>query len=188
MTLKDCGGSARQAEETFGWGRARVKTALGENRTGILCWSAKPTFTGNRCWEEQHPEAAGDVRRMAEAPAQQDPTFRSTLAFTRLTAAEACRPLRALGHPQDVVPPARTIARMLNRLGYRLRRMVKAKPLKKIPETDVICADVKENDDAHPAMGAKRISVDGQATVKRGDLSRGGRTRGNPRACDPDRV
>ena len=188
MTLKYCGGSARQAEAVFGWGRDMVKTALGEKRTGILCLSAKPTFTGNKCWEEKHPQVADDLRQIAEEHAQQDPTFRSSIAFTRLTATEACRQLRALGYAQDVVPPTRTMARILNRLGYRLRRVVKAKPLKKIPETDAIFANVKEHDDANHEKGAKRISVDCKATVKLGDLSRGGMTRGDRRACDHDMV
>lgn len=186
MTLKYCGGSARQAEERFGWGRDMVQTGLGEKRTGILCLSAKSHFTGNKCWEEKHPQAAADLRRLAEEHAQQDPTFRSTIAFTRLTAAEACRQLRALGHRQETVPPARTMARILNRLGYRLRRVVKAKPQKKIPQTDAIFDNVKAKDEANQEVGAKRISVDCKATVKLGELSRGGMTRGDNRACDHD--
>jgi hypothetical protein len=186
MTLKYCGGSARHAEELFGWGREMVQTGLGEKRTGILCLSAKSNFTGNKCWEEKHSEAAADLRRLAEEHAQQDPTFRSTIAFTRLTAAEACRQLRALGHGQDTVPPARTMARILNRLGYRLRRVVKAKPQKKIPQTDAIFDNVKGKDAANQEISAKRISVDCKATVKLGELSRGGMTRGDNRACDHD--
>jgi transposase len=71
-------------------------------------------------------------------------------------------------------------------LGYRLRRVLKAKPLKKIPQTDAIFGNVKEKDEANKALGAKRISVDCKATVKLGDLSRGGMTQGDHRACDHD--
>jgi len=186
MTLKYCSGRARQAEELFGWGREMVETGLGEKRTEILCLSAKASFTGNRRWEEKFPEAAADLRRIAEEHSQQDPTFDSTIAFTRLTAAEACRQLRALGYEKEIVPSARAMARILNRLGYRLRRVVKAKPLKKIAQTDAIFANVKEKSEANQEVGAKRISVDCKATVKLGDLSRGGMTRGDNRACDHD--
>jgi len=186
MALKYCGGSARKAEEVFGWGREMVETGLGEKRTGIECLSAKPNFTGNKCWEEKHPAAATDLRRLAEEHAQQDPSFNSTIAFTRLTAAQARRQLRELGHPEKDLPAPGTVAKILKRLGYRLLRVVKAKPRKKIPQTDAIFDNVKAQDQANQEVGAKRISVDCKATVKLGDLSRGGMTRGDNRACDHD--
>jgi len=36
------------------------------------------------------------------------------------------------------------MAEVLNRMGYRLRKVSKAKPQKKIPETDAIFANVKK--------------------------------------------
>ena len=186
IALKYCDGNARQTEQVFGWGREMVETGLGEKRTGIVCMGAKANFTGNQRWEEKHPEVAADLRRLAEEHAQQDPSFRSTIAFTRLTAAQALRQLRALGHKDEDLPAPGTMAKILKRLGYRLRRVLKAKPLKKIPQTDAIFGNVKEKDEANKALGAKRISVDCKATVKLGDLSRGGMTRGDHRACDHD--
>ncbi len=38
------------------------------------------------------------------------------------------------------------MAEILNRLGYRLRKVVKAKPLKKIKETDEIFINIKNKD------------------------------------------
>ncbi len=38
------------------------------------------------------------------------------------------------------------MANILNRMGYRLRKVVKAKPQKKIPETDAIFENIKEKD------------------------------------------
>jgi hypothetical protein len=131
MAQKYCGGSARQTEAVFGWGREMVETGLGEKRTGILCVNAKASFTGNRRWEEKHPEVAEELCRLAEEHGQQDPSFRSTVAFTRLTAAQALQQLRQLGYSEEQLPAAGTMARILNRLGYRLRRVVKAKPQKK---------------------------------------------------------
>jgi hypothetical protein len=110
-----------------------VETGLGERRTGIVCVSAKPAFTGTKRWEERHPEAAAALRRIAEEHAQQDPTFRSSVAFTRLTAAEALSQLRRLGYADAELPAPGTMAKILNRMGYRLRRVVKAKPRKKNP-------------------------------------------------------
>jgi len=36
------------------------------------------------------------------------------------------------------------MAVILNRLGFRLRNVVKSKPLKKVPQTDAIFANVKK--------------------------------------------
>jgi hypothetical protein len=36
------------------------------------------------------------------------------------------------------------MAEVLNRRGYRLRKVIKAKPQKKIPETDTVFANVKK--------------------------------------------
>jgi hypothetical protein len=186
IALKYGKGSARQTEQVFGWGREMVETGLGEKRTGVVCVGANASFSGNKCWEEKHPEAAADLRRLAEEHAQQDPSFRSTIAFTRLTAAQALWQLRQLGYTPEELPASGTMAKILNRLGYRLRRVVKAKPQKKIPETDAIFGNIKEKDEANRELGATRISVDCKATVKLGELSRGGMTRGDNRACDHD--
>src|SRR5215831_7234511 len=58
MTLKYCGGDARQAESVFGWGRHTVELGLAERRTGILCLGAQPTCSGRPRWEDAHPQVA----------------------------------------------------------------------------------------------------------------------------------
>lgn len=131
IALKYCRGSARMAEAIFGWGRESVETGLGEKRTGIVCLGARSAFSGNKCWEEKQPEAAEALRKLAESHAQQDPTFHSLIAYTRLTADEALRQLRAQGFGEDQLPAPSTMALILNRAGYRLRKVVKAKPQKK---------------------------------------------------------
>src|SRR5215469_10326666 len=97
MTLKYCGGDARQAESVFGWGRHTVEVGLAERRTGLLCLGAQSAFSGRKRWEDTQPAAAAALSRLAAAHAQQDPTFRTTLAYTRLTAQSALEALRAQG-------------------------------------------------------------------------------------------
>lgn len=144
MTLKYCEGRARLAETVFGWGRETVEVGLAEKRTGIICLGAQPVACGGQRWEEQYPEAAEALCRLAEGHAQQDPTFRTPLAYTRLTAKAACEALRAEGFTETQVPAPGTMARILNRLGYRLRTVVKAKPQKKLKETDAIFENIKK--------------------------------------------
>jgi len=131
MTVKYCAGSARQAEAVFGWSRQAVELGLHEQRTGVVCLSAQSAFGGDTLWEEKHPVAAAVLWELADAHAQQDPTFRTMQLFTRLTAAEALRQLRARGIAEAELPSPSTMAEILNRNGYRLRPVLKAKPQKK---------------------------------------------------------
>jgi DDE family transposase len=144
MTLKYCQGSARFAETRLGWSRDAVEVGLAEHRTGIRCVGAHSAWSGRKRWEEKHPEAAGVLRELAEAHAQQDPTFRTTLAYTRLTAKAAGEALRAHGISEAQLPSPSTMAEVLNRLGYRLRKVIKAKSQKKLPETAAIFAHLKK--------------------------------------------
>lgn len=131
ISIKYCNGKARQTEEMFGWNRNCVEQGLHERRTGIVCLGAQKGCSGNKLWEEKYPEVADVLWKIAELHSQQDPTFRTTIAFTRLTAAEALRQLKKQGFPDEVLPSPRAMADILNRNGYRLRPVVKAKPQKK---------------------------------------------------------
>ena len=144
ITLKYCHGSARFAETLLGWSRKAVEVGVAEHRTGMCCLGAHSAWSGRKRWEEKYPEAAAALRELAEAQAQQDPTFRTTLAYTRLTAKAAGEALRAQGIAETQLPSASTMAEVLNRMGYRLRKVIKAKPQKKIPETDAIFANLKK--------------------------------------------
>jgi hypothetical protein len=144
MTLKYCQGNPLQAETVFGWGRHTVALGLSERRTGIICLGAQAAFSGRKRWEYQHPEVASGLRQLAEAHAQQDPTFRTTLAYTRLTVKAALEALGAQGYSAEHLPAPSTMAEVLKRLGFRLRKVVKAKPQKKIAETDAIFANIEK--------------------------------------------
>jgi hypothetical protein len=144
MALKYCQGNPLQAETVFGWGRHTVALGLSERRTGIICLGAQAAFSGRKRWEDQHPEVAAGLRQLAEAHAQQDPTFRTTLAYTRLTAKAALEALGVQGYGAEQLPSPSTMAEVLKRMGFRLRKVVKAKPQKKIAETDAIFANIEK--------------------------------------------
>lgn len=131
MTLKYCAGNPRQAEVVFGWSRQAVELGLHEKRTGVVCLSAQSAFAGDKLWEEKHPEVANALWVLAQSHSQQDPSFRTTQSFTRLTAAEALKQLQAQGFAPEVLPSPSAMADILNRNGYRLRPVLKAKPQKK---------------------------------------------------------
>src|SRR5262249_29068265 len=144
MAEQYCGGNPRQAERMFGWSHETVEVELAERRTGVTCLGGQAAFSGRKRWEDQHPHAAAALRALAEAQAQQDPTLRTASAYTRLTANAAIAALRAQGFAKKELPASSTMAGSLNRLGFRLRKVLKAKPQKKIAQTEAIFANRKK--------------------------------------------
>ena len=172
-------GSARRAEGVFGWGRQTVALGLNELRTGIVCldnFSAR----GNKKTEEKLPKLEEDIRSLAEPQSQQDPKFQSAFLYTRMTAAAMRQALiEQKGWTDGELPHANTIGEILNRLGFKLRRVQKAKPLKKVRETDAIFENVERENQASDARAdSLRISIDTKAKLDLGEFSRGGVSRG----------
>jgi len=130
MTLKYCNGKARLAESRFGWGRESVELGLAEKRTGILCIGCQSGYSGAKRWEDKYPDAAATLRILADAQSQQDPTFDSPIAYTRLTTKSALNALQEAGVDATILPSENGMGLILNRMGYRLRKVVKAKPKK----------------------------------------------------------
>jgi hypothetical protein len=131
MTLKYCGGKPRRAEQIFGWGRAAVATGLGERRTGIRCLD-NFTARGRHKTEDDRPELVQQIHALVEPHTQADPQLHTPLGYTRITAAAIHHHLVANAAGTDrPVPAARTLSDILNRLGYRLRRVRKIAPQKK---------------------------------------------------------
>ena len=103
-------------------------------------------FTQSSAGRESQPVRRQQIAdlRLAAAQAQHDPTFRTPLAYTRLTAKAAVAELRAQGFSQPQVPAPSTMATLLNRLGFRRRQVLKAKPQKKIAQTEAIFENLKK--------------------------------------------
>jgi len=189
VAMDYCHGSPRRAETLFGWGRATVKAGLDALQTGV----GRPDQffqRGRPQTEEKFPDLEKDIRRLVEPVCQVDPKFQSPFLYTRMTARAVGKALlEEAGYQATEIPSERTCRRLLNRLGYRLRRVQKTKPLKKIKETDAIFANVRNaHDRSARDEGCLRISMDGKAKVKVGEFSRGGRSRGTEarKACDHD--
>jgi hypothetical protein len=138
------GGNPWLAETCFGWERHTLEVGLAERRAGLRCLGAQAAFSGRQCLEDTHPEVAAALFKLAAAHAQQDSTCRTTLAYTRLTAQAALAAWRAQGYGTDSLPSPSTLAEVLNRMGFRLRKVGKAKPQKKLAETDASFAKIEK--------------------------------------------
>ncbi len=125
-----CGGSARQAERRFGWGRETVEKGLHESRSGMRCledFAAR----GRRRSEDKDPQLAADIRAVVEPQTYADPELKSGRRYTNLAAAEVREALVERGYRNAELPSERAMRDMLNRMNYRLKRIQKGKPLKK---------------------------------------------------------
>lgn len=170
--------NSRLAEKTFGWDRKTVALGLNEYRTGIVCvdnFKAR----GNKKTEAKKPQLEADIVSLAEPKSQTDPKFQTAFKYTRITAKGMREALVAdKGWKAEDLPCAKTIGNILNRLGYRLRRVQKAKPLKKIKETDAIFGNLDAVNRASDSReDSLRISIDTKAKVDLCDSSRGGTSR-----------
>jgi hypothetical protein len=171
-----CNGSPRAAERRFGFDRQAVATGQHEARSGIRCVEnfaarAKPPV------EVKDPQLAQDVRALVEPHTLADPELKSARRYTNLSAREVRAALRSQkGYRDESLPSERTLRDVLNRLGYRLKRIQKAKPLKKPNNTDAIFENVaacreRSQDDPETV----EISMDAKAKVNEGEYSRGGK-------------
>jgi Rhodopirellula transposase DDE domain len=192
VTQTLCADNPRQSERLFGWGRETVALGIHERDAGIRC---QESFCqrGRKRTENKNPELAQHIRELVEPHAQADPKLKNTFAYTRLTA-KALREalIDQKGYRDKDLPSERTLQQMLNRLGYRLRRIQKTKPLKKIPETDAIFANIRKvHEEVANDPETLEISVDTKAKVPFGEYSRDGETRSDsdgkaPAAWDHD--
>ena len=178
ITIKLLDGNARKAESVFGWGRATVKKGMRELATGIKCID-NYSLRGNKKTEEKIPQLAEDIRAIVDPKSQADPHFQTTFAYTRITAKAVRHALiNEKEYTDDELPCENTMGVILNRLDYRLKRIQKTKPLKKIPETDDIFENVDEvKRKADESSETLIISIDTKAKVNIGEFSRGGKTR-----------
>ena len=170
-----CDGNPRHAERRFGWGRHTVAKGLRELHSGAPSRTA-PAPRRPRS-EDKDPQLAADIRAIVEPHTYADPELRSPRRYSNLSAAEVLAALRAdKGYPEGDLPSERAMRDILNRLGYRLKRVQKGRPLKKTKETDAIFANVRAaRQEARGDPDALEISVDTKAKVAVGDYVRGGK-------------
>jgi hypothetical protein len=171
-----CHGSPRATERHFGFDRNAVTTGQNEAQSGIRCLEnfaarARP------CAEVKDPQLAQDIRALVEPHTQADPEVKSARRYTNLSAREVLQALAVKkGYSADRLPSERSMRDLLNRLGYRLKRIQKAKPLKKLKETDAVFANVRTVHERYQDdPETLEISCDAKAKVNEGEYSRGGK-------------
>jgi hypothetical protein len=126
-------GDPRLTETVFGWSRHTVARGLKELRSGEVIPDAPRSYRPKT--EDANPQLARDIIDLVEPYSQTDPKFQGLFLYTRLTAKAVLRMLiEHKNYQSEDLPCERTISDMLDRLGYKMRRVLKAKPQKKFPK------------------------------------------------------
>ena len=180
-------GGQLKAEQELGWDRKTIIKGTKELTSGIIC-ADNFSGRGRKLSEEHLPNLLEDIKEILNPVCQTDPTFRTPDLYSPLTAEEVRRRLiEDKGYQKDSLPTHRTILKKMDDLGFKLKKVAKSKPKKKIPETDAIFEHVHHvNKIADESDGVIRISIDAKANVNVGPFSRGGYNRCGAEACDHD--
>jgi hypothetical protein len=175
VCLSLCEGNAREAESRFGWGRETVSKGVKEYQSGIRCvenFGAR----GRRRAEDLDPKLAEDIRAVVALHSYADPELKTSRRYSNLTAKEVREALVGRGYEAGDLPAERTMRDVLNRMNFRLKRVVKGKPLKKTKDTDAVFANVAAaREQARGDPQTLEVSVDTKAKVAVGDYVRGGK-------------
>jgi transposase len=130
QTVEAFGLSQRQAELRLGWSCETIVKAQHELRAGITCYDHF-SARGRKPAEHHLPRLLQDVTDLVKDHLQTDPTFQTTGLYCRLSAAEVRKQLiQRKGYADEQLPCVQTIGDKLNRLGFRLRSVVKSRPQK----------------------------------------------------------
>lgn len=118
-------GGQRQAEAELGWHRGTIRKGLNELESGFVCYD-NYAARGRKPAEHHLPQLLDDIKAIAEAESQTDPTFKTTRLYIRLSAAEVRRQLiEQKGYSDEQLPSEETIRTKLNGLGYHLKKVKK---------------------------------------------------------------
>ncbi len=122
----------------FDISRHTSKKGIREKETGITCHD-NFAGRGREKTEVMYPHIQNKIHLFLKEHHQTDPLFRKKLSYIKISA-EFVRNLLILNNykKEYKVPCRQTVGNILNRLNYRLRKVLKAKPLKKLPETNAI--------------------------------------------------
>ncbi|MCH9692531.1 MAG: hypothetical protein K0U59_10820 [Gammaproteobacteria bacterium] len=117
-------------ETRFGFGRQVVELGMNEKRTGLICYGNYEPC-GKKKAEVASPTLEKDIRSLVDPESQADPKLKNTFAYSRITAKAVRQKLiDEKGWKNSQLPKERTISDMLNRMGYKLRKVQKTKPEK----------------------------------------------------------
>jgi hypothetical protein len=125
-TVRELGpGGQTVAEREFGWNRGTIRKGMHELTAGVECMDAF-CLRGRKGSAKRLPNLLDDIRDIVDPNAHVDATLRTPRLYIKLTARQVRTQLIEQKNYQDEeLPKRRTLCTILNRLGYRLRKVKK---------------------------------------------------------------
>lgn len=100
-------GGQRRAEAELGWNRRVIRKGMHELESGFACCD-NFAARGRKRAEEHLPHLLADIKTIAEAESQTDPTFKTTRLYIRLSAAAVRKQLiEQKGYRDEALPGVR---------------------------------------------------------------------------------
>ena len=180
-------GGQRVVAKVFKVSRDTIRKGTHELESGISIVDAY-NARGRKKAEEKLPNLLEDINDIVDCQSQTDPDFKTRRLFTRITVQEVRKQLiETKGYKLEDLPTLQTLNTKINNMGCTLKKVMKTKPLKKIPETNMIFENInsvrsKYKNDTTTVM----ISIDTKDRVKLGNFSRNGKCRYLVEAADHD--
>lgn len=140
---------------------------------------------GRRKITSLYPELENDIKVIIEGRLYTDPHFETEQLFCSLTIDQIMEELIKKEKYKLGFISRSSLANLLNKMGYNLKKVKRTKPLKKIEETDAIFENVKlKKEKALNEENTALISIDTKDKIILGPYSRKGKSRVNVEACD----
>jgi len=133
VVLDYCNGNTHHAKLFFGWSEPALRKGLQERKTGEII--ADAPRSGRKSYSTKLPNLQNDIRSLVDPNTCTHPTFENTFRYTRMTGKSVLEALvREKGYKKSELPSESTMRALLNKMGYRLRRVQKTKPKKRFPK------------------------------------------------------
>lgn len=171
----------------FNAGRDTIAKGMIELKNNIQIKDAHDK-KGRKTISHKLPNLSNDIQRIVDSQSQIDPKFQSERLYTKLTV-NAIREelINSKGYKNEELPTNQTINNLVNKLGYKLKKVQKSKPKMKIDETDLIFDNLKKvHETIEHTDKVLRLSIDAKDRVKIGYYSRSGKSRTDKKAYDHD--
>lgn len=125
-------GGQLKAERELGWDRKTIIKGRQEIESGFTCID-NFSGRGRKSSLEHFPNLKDDITSIVNPLCQTDPTFRTTTLYSPISANEVRRRLiEDMGYNPEKIPTVRTISTIMNKLGFKLKKVAKTK-VKKNP-------------------------------------------------------
>lgn len=180
-------GGESYASKEYGMSRRTIRKGMREQESGEEKID-KFRERGRKRATEKLPKLEEQIRKIISSQSQADPKFQTERLYTNMSVSEVRRQLALqYEYKNEELPVERTLNTIINKMGYTVKAVRKSKPIKKIPETELIFYNLERiHELSSEDESVVRLSIDTKDKVKVGEFSRGGESRVETEAYDHD--